>query len=113
MHELSLACSLIEEAEKVLTVENAARATRVTVGIGKLSGIEIGAFEFAFPMAASGTRLADAELVINDLPITVRCRACEKESSPEFPRCTCTHCESDDVELVNGREFNIQSMEIE
>ncbi len=113
MHELSLACSLIEEAEKVLDAENAARAICVTIGIGKLSGIELDAFEFAFPMAAEGTRLEKAELVINDLPITVRCRKCEKESNPDFPRCVCTFCESDDIELLGGREFNIQSMEIE
>lgn len=113
MHELSLACSLIEEAEKVLEAEHAVRATRVTVGIGKLSGIELDAFEFAFPMAAKDTRLEKAELVIHDLPITVRCRKCEKESSPDFPHCVCTFCGSDDIELLGGREFNIQSMEIE
>lgn len=113
MHELSLACSLVEEAEKVLDAENAARATRVTVGIGKLSGVEIDAFEFVFPMASKNTRLENTELVINDLPITVRCKKCEKESNPNFPRCVCTFCESDDVELVGGRELFIQSMEIE
>ena len=113
MHELSLACSLVEEAEKVLEAENAARATRVTIGIGKLSGVELDAFEFAFPMAAEGSRLAEAELVIHDLPIRVQCRVCEKESSPDFPRCVCTFCESDDIELLGGREFNIESMEIE
>ena len=113
MHELSLACSLVEEAEKVLEAEQAARAVRVTVGVGKLSGVEIDAFEFAFPMAAKGSRLETAELIVHDLPIRVRCRACQKESNPDFPRCACTYCESDDIELLGGREFNIQSMEIE
>jgi len=113
MHELSLACSLIEEAEKVIEAENAERATRVTVGIGKLSGIELDAFEFAFPMAAEGTKLEHAELIVQDLPIRVRCKKCEKESNPSFPKCVCTFCESDDIELLGGREFNIQSMEIE
>lgn len=113
MHELSLACSLVEEAEKVLDAENAGRAVCVTVGIGKLSGIEMDAFEFAFPMAAKGTRIEQAELVIHDLPIAVRCRVCDKESSPDFPQCACTHCGSDDIELLGGREFNIESMEIE
>jgi len=97
----------------VIEAENAARATRVTVGIGKLSGVELDAFEFAFPMAAKDTRLEHAELIVQDLPIRVKCRKCEKESNPNFPRCVCTFCESDDIELLGGREFNIQSMEIE
>ncbi len=113
MHELSLACRLVEEAEKVIEAKNAKRATRVTVGIGKLSGIEIDAFEFAFPMAAEGTKLENAALRITDLPISVRCRKCEKESNPNFPKCVCTFCESDDIELLGGRELLIQSMEIE
>lgn len=113
MHELSLACSLVEEAEKVLDAERAERAICVSVGIGRLAGIEIDAFEFAFPMAAKGTRLEKAELIIQNLPIRIRCRQCEKESTPDFPRCACAFCESDDIELLGGREFNIQSMEIE
>ena len=113
MHELSLACSLVEEAEKVLTAEQAGRAVRITVGVGKLSGVEIDAFEFAFPMAAKGSRLEAAELVVHDLPICVQCRVCEKESNPDFPRCVCSHCGSEDIELLGGREFNIESMEIE
>jgi len=113
MHELSLACSLVEEAEKVLDAEHAARVTQVTVGIGKLSGIELDAFEFAFPMATKDTRLESAELVVQDLPIRVHCQECKKESNPDFPKCVCTFCGSDDIELLGGREFNIQSMEIE
>ena len=113
MHELSLACRLIEEAEKVLEAEQAGRVTCVTVGIGKLSGVEIDAFEFAFPMAAKGSRLETATLVVHDLPIRVQCRICEKESNPDFPRCVCTHCGSEEIELLGGREFNIESMEIE
>ena len=113
MHELSLACSLVEEAEKVIEAEQAARATRVTVGIGTFSGIELDAFEFAFPIAAKGTPLEESELTIQEIPVLVRCRSCEKESSPDFPRCACTFCGSDDIELLRGRELNIQSMEIE
>jgi hydrogenase nickel incorporation protein HypA/HybF len=113
MHELSLACSLVEAAEKVLDAEHAARAIRVSVGIGKLAGIEIDAFEFAFPMAARDTRLENAELIIEDLPVRVRCRECAKESTPDFPLCACPFCQSDNIELLGGRELNIQFMEIE
>jgi hydrogenase nickel incorporation protein HypA/HybF len=113
MHELSLACSLIEEAEKVLEAENAGRVICLTVGIGRFAGIETEAFEFAFPAAAAGTRLEKAALTIEDIPAAVRCRTCGKESNPAFPRCACAHCDSDDVELLHGREFVIKSMEIE
>jgi len=113
MHELSLACSLIEEAEKVLKTENAERATRLTVGIGQFAGIETEAFDFAFPMAAEGTKLEKAVMTIEEIVATVRCQACGKESNPPFPRCACVHCNSDNIEMLHGREFIIKSMEVE
>ena len=113
MHELSLACNLVEEAEKVLEAEKAGRAIRLTVGIGQFAGIETDAFEFAFPVAAEGTGLGKAEMTIEEIPAKVHCRACGKESNPAFPRCACAHCDSDDIEMLHGREFVIKSMEIE
>jgi hydrogenase nickel incorporation protein HypA/HybF len=113
MHELSLACSLVEEAERVLDAENADRAVCVTVGVGRLSGIDPGAFEFAFPLAAAGTRLAGAKLVLHDRPVRVRCRACGRESSPDFPHRSCVLCSADDVDLISGHELMIESMEVE
>lgn len=112
MHELSLACSLIEEAENVLEQERAGRVVRLTVGIGRFAGIDPGAFSFAFPCAAAGTRLADAVLTMQDIPAAVRCRNCGRESHPDFPLCACAHCGSADVEMTRGRELVIQSMEI-
>lgn len=113
MHELSLACSLIEEAEEVLETEHAERVIRLTVGIGQFAGIETDAFEFAFPVAAEGTKLGKAAMTIEEIPAEVHCRSCGKKSNPVFPRCACAHCDSDDIEMLHGRELVIKSMEIE
>jgi len=113
MHEFSLACSLVEEAEKVLKNETAGRITRLTVSIGPLSGIEKDAFEFVFPLAAEHSALEGAELIIEEPPVRVHCKACGSASNTVFPHFHCEPCGSTDIEIVSGREFLIREMEIE
>jgi hydrogenase nickel incorporation protein HypA/HybF len=113
MHELSLAQGLVEQLEQAATAENAIRVGRVAVVVGRYSGVEPDAFLFAFPFAAEGTLLEQAELVIEELPATVRCKACNAESHPDPILLACGKCGSNDVELVGGREFLVKSIELE
>jgi len=113
MHELSLAQAMVEEVEKVLTKEGATKVISLTVMIGALSGVEKEAFAFAFPVVAEDTRLEQAELLFNEVPAQVKCRDCQQLSGSDIYFLQCEHCESINVEIVGGREFMIQSMEIE
>ena len=113
MHELSLAQGLVEQLEGTASNENAVRIERVTVVIGRYSGVERDAFEFAFPFAAEGTLSEKAELVIEELPVTIECRACKVQTNPEPTLLVCAACGSDNVELKGGREFLIKSVELE
>ena len=113
MHELSLAEGLIEQLAQAAAAENALRVTRVVVVIGKYSGVEREAFEFAFPFAAEGSVAEGAELIIEELPVTVECRMCHATTHPEPTLLLCSKCESNEVELKGGREFLIQSAELE
>lgn len=113
MHELSLAQGLVEQLEHTAEAEQAVRIERVTVVIGKYSGVERDAFEFAFPFAAEGSKSANAELVVEELPVTVECRQCGSASNPDPTWLVCGNCGSNEVELKGGREFQVRSVELE
>ena len=53
MHELSLAAEMVEQLAAVAAREKALRIVRIELLIGRYSGIERDAFEFAFPIAAA------------------------------------------------------------
>lgn len=112
MHELSLATALIREMEKILTKESASKVLKITVSIGKLSGVNCDAFEFAFPIAAEGSSVEGARLIIEEIPAKVRCKNCRKESTVQIPFIECRNCGSSDFDIVGGRELTIKSMEI-
>ena len=76
MHELSLATALIGELEEILRREGAGRVCSVTVEIGALSGVQAAPMAFVFPLAAEGTCVEGAELMIDERALELRCRAC-------------------------------------
>jgi hydrogenase nickel incorporation protein HypA/HybF len=82
------------------------------VAIGALSGVEREPFEFCFPLAARGTPLEGARLEIEEVPVTVRCTTCQKDSHPEFGLIACALCGSSEVEITAGRDFIIRSLEV-
>lgn len=112
MHELSLAQSLIEETEAAARREGADRIVRIAMAVGAMSGVDIDAFEFAFPVAAEGTLAAGAALEIRPIPLSVRCRDCGAVSSPDPLLCRCEACGSLAVDVESGRELKIEALEI-
>jgi len=112
MHELSLADALVRQVEELLKREGACRALSVTVSIGRLSGVDREAFEFAFPMVAADTPLASTRLVVKEEAARLHCNGCGQESGAQLPLLVCEHCGSTDVEIVSGRDFLLESVEI-
>jgi hydrogenase nickel incorporation protein HypA/HybF len=113
MHELSLAEALVGQLAEVAAREGATRIVRIDLELGAMSGVEREPFEFAFPIVARGTPAQDAILAFDEVPVTVRCGACGRESSPEFPMIVCVHCASTAVDVVRGRDFKVRSMEVD
>ena len=110
MHELSIARSI---ADIAVRHARGRRVTRVEVAVGYLRQVVPSALEFAFALVADGTPIDGAELVLNVVPVTVRCRACGEESVlDEFPL-LCRACHSGDVDVIAGEELLVESLDVE
>lgn len=112
MHELSLATELVSQLSDVLTREGAQKAVEIRVVIGAMSGVERVPFEFAFPLAAEGTPIHGAKLVIEEVPLKLRCHDCGRQSIADDPVMVCPNCGSLGVEVIEGKELTIKSMEV-
>ncbi|OGV20932.1 MAG: hydrogenase maturation nickel metallochaperone HypA [Lentisphaerae bacterium GWF2_38_69] len=113
MHELSLAQSMVSELVSYIEKNNVKKVHQVTIVIGKLSGAEKEPFEFAFPIAAEGTLLETAELVVEIQKVVILCNECRSETTLDMPLMKCPSCSSRSVKIIKGKEFIIKSMEIE
>ena len=113
MHELSVCQALIGQVEEIARQHRAAAVTTVNVRIGPLSGVEPDLLAQAFPLASAGTVAQSSRLVIEKLPIRVRCETCGAESAAEPNRLVCGSCGDWHTRLVSGDEMLLASVELQ
>jgi hydrogenase nickel incorporation protein HypA/HybF len=113
MHELSICQALIGQVERVARENEAQRVVSIVVVVGALSGVEPGLLERAYPLAAHGTIAEQAALVVERMPVRVKCRQCAAESDAESNRLVCGECGDWQVDVTAGEELLLRRVEIE
>jgi len=113
MHELAICQSLMEQVESIALEHNAQSVTSVIIGIGPLSGVEGQLLKNAYPIASAGTIAEQAELVIEQLPIRVKCTQCGSESDALANKLICKQCGDWRTTLLSGDEMMLMRVELE
>ncbi len=112
MHELSIALTLIDVAERE-TRQLDGKVVALHVRIGALSGVVKEALLFSYEVAAADTTLAGTRLVIEDMPVTVYGPTCHAErllvSAQLF---VCPDCGALTQEVRQGKELQLTALEI-
>lgn len=106
MHELSIAHAVVSTVVGALP-EPTPRVLRVRLRVGELSGIVPRALEFAYDVAAQGTALADAALVIERTPVVVRCPSCGPTQLASTHDFRCPSCGVPCGDVIGGKELEI------
>ncbi|SOB89832.1 hydrogenase-3 nickel incorporation protein HypA [Rhodobacter sp. JA431] len=112
MHEMSIVegiRSVIEDAGRTQGFE---RVTKVRLEIGRMSGVEIGALEFAFDVVMNGSIAEGAELEILNIPGKALCFDCEKTVEVEHRLDTCPSCGGARLLVQGGDEMRIKDLEV-
>ena len=78
MHEMSIALSIVELAEEELSGRAGATVQKVHLKLGMLSGVSREALESCYEMACFESPLAGSQLIIEEIPVTVRCGNCNE-----------------------------------
>jgi hydrogenase nickel incorporation protein HypA/HybF len=113
MHELAICQSLMDQVESIAREREAQSVTSIVIGMGPLAGVEVQLLKNAYPIASAGTVAEDAELVIEMLPIKVRCSQCGSETDALPNKLTCKQCGDWRTTLISGDEMMLMSVELE
>jgi len=113
MHELAVCQALIEQVERVARENDARRVVSIVVSVGPLSGVEAKLLEHAYPLAAAGTIAERASLIVETVPVRVRCRSCRAETDALPNRLLCAACNDWQVDVTAGEEMLLKRVEIE
>lgn len=113
MHEVSICESILDILKDEAKKNEASKVTAVRLKIGELSGVVEDALRFAFEVVTKGSIAEGASLVVEEVPLTARCKACGKEFHIVGYAFSCKHCESPEIEVVSGREMQIEDIDLE
>lgn len=113
MHEMSIAVSIVDIVCKKAIEEDAKKINSIELEIGELSGIMIDALEFGFEAATKNTLADGALLKINKVQGKALCKNCDKHFHIEHEYTPCPTCNDFNFELLEGKELNIKSFNID
>jgi hydrogenase nickel incorporation protein HypA/HybF len=111
MHELKIAEELIGIITQVAKDENLKKVTKVNIQFGKMIMIVPDVFHFVFEGGVKGTIAKNAKLYLEILPVIFACNKCREETEIEDLLFVCPYCGSNDLQLIQGRETVIESIE--
>lgn len=113
VHELSIAMSLVDMASEECERRGGVTIEAVHVRLGPLSGVVREALDFSFTVAAAGSPIEGARLVIEEMPLTAFCPRCEVErviATPQHLRCP--ECGASTPDIAGGTELELFALEI-
>ena len=110
MHELAITENIVEIA---VNASKGCRVKEINLVLGELSGVVQESIEFCFTFVSRGTASEGAKISFVRVPAVVGCTQCSSEHPLNEGNRTCIECGSSAGEIIRGREFYIESIEVE
>jgi hydrogenase nickel incorporation protein HypA/HybF len=110
MHELSVTQSILDI---VLQHANGRKVQQVNLVIGQFSSIVDDSVQFYWEIIAEDTLAAEAKLHFERIPGEMTCKSCGHIFHPGSETFLCPSCESSTVWVSRGREFQVDSIDVE
>ncbi len=111
MHEYSITQSILNVA---LEAAENRQITAIDLVIGDLSSVVDDSVQFYFDLLSAGTPAAGAELRFRRVHVAVFCCDCAQHVAGGIPLpYTCPRCGGNRLEVRGGREFFVESIEVQ
>ena len=111
MHEIKIAEDLAVIVLEAARNENLSEVTKVNVSFGQMVQIVPEIFEFAFRETVRNTIAEDCELIIEILKVKIKCSGCGGEFNIDKNNFICIECGSAEIEIIQGKELFVKSIE--
>ncbi len=112
MHELPVTEDLLRIVTQHAQQAGATRVTDIYLVIGDMTSFIDDAIQFYFDVLSPETVAAGATLHFKRIKTRFRCRQCGQEFEPEDLNWICPACGALGGEVIAGKEFYVESIDI-
>jgi len=113
MHELPIAESILDIALRHATSSSAKKVSEINLIIGQISSVVDDSVAFYWKIISQGTICEDANLNFTRLPAILLCLECGQTYGIESELSPCPQCGSVQIKIIQGEEFQLESIDIE
>ena len=116
MHELPITQSILSVVLRHAAQQDVKRIVRIRLRVGELSDLADEWIQHYFTYLSRGTLAEAAELAITRAPIVLRCTACGgsfEVARAQLGEAKCPTCGGERLELVSGRGYVVENMEVQ
>ncbi len=114
MHEMGLATEIVRIVTDSIPPDiTDPKVVRINLKVGKLAAVVAQSLLFCFEIAAKETPAQGAQLNIEEIAVSARCHSCGEIWEFSEPVFQCPKCCGTKVEMLSGRELDIESIELE
>ncbi len=113
MHEMSLVQSILEIVEQEMAKHQVEKLRTIHLAVGRMSAVVPEQLTLCFEILTSNTPLAGTALAIQWVPLIYHCQDCFQDFPSEDFVSVCRFCGSDRLEIIQGRDLRIESIEVE
>lgn len=128
MHEIALMQRLVGSADEAAKKAGFTKIKKISLRIGLMNGFNEEQFKFCFGICDKSKAFDNVVLELEFVPVTLKCEQCgfvfEDESfsdyefahkishAPDFyEKPKCPECNSKDLKIIKGREFQLISID--
>jgi hydrogenase nickel incorporation protein HypA/HybF len=111
MHEIRIAEDLSVIVLNTALSKNLSKVTKVNIIFGEMIQIVPDIFEFSFREIVRNSLAGSAELNIEITPVKMKCMHCGNDFQVKDNLFSCDICGSSDLEIIQGKELVIKSIE--
>lgn len=111
MHEVSIMENAIKIVLEKAKENNLKNISKITIKIGKLSGVMPDALVFAFGSISKGTIAEGAEFLIEIVDATAMCNDCGIVFEIDHFNKLCPNCSKFSTNIVSGYELYVNTIE--
>ena len=114
MHELAITQNILQIALQYGNQSQASRITDLYLVIGQLSSVIDESVQFYWPIISKDSLAENATLHFKRIPARLECSQCGTVYSLDDGQLTtCPECDSSQVRIIAGQEFQLESIGIE